>query len=87
MGGMSSFHFRLACAVPAYEQAEALATGIRLFDEQAFVHIKEAQEDDFWELVALFNLAGGQGALGRIQFSMISSLFVNSVAEVGGRKL
>ena len=84
---MTSFHFRLACAVPTYEVAEALATGVRLFDEKAFVHIKEAQEDDFWEVQVLFNLTGGQGAAGRLQFAMISALFSNSGNEVGGRKL
>ena len=61
---MSSFSYRLGCAVPSYDNAQALAEGIRLFDEDAFVHIKESQDDDFWEIIALFNLVNG----GKLQF-------------------
>ena len=80
---MSSFQFKLGCAVPSYDNAQALAEGIRLFDEDAFVHIKESQDDDFWEIVALFNLANG----GQLQFGIISMLFSNSVKEIGVREL
>ncbi|MBO92363.1 MAG: hypothetical protein CMM27_10655 [Rhodospirillaceae bacterium] len=80
---MSSFSYRLGCAVPSYDNAQALAEGIRLFDEDAFVHIKESQDDDFWEIIALFNLVNG----GKLQFAIISLLFANSVKEIGGREL
>lgn len=78
-----NFKFKLACAVPEYEFAQALAEGVRLFDDEAFVHIKESQDDDFWELNAYFNLYD-QGPL---QYAIIGTLFENSVKEVGGRKL
>ena len=80
---MSSFSYRLGCAVPSYDNAQALADGIRLFDEDAFVHIKESQDEDFWEIIALFNLANG----GKLQFAIIAMLFANSVKEIGGREL
>ena len=78
-----SFRYRLACAVPSYDMADALAKGVRLFDREAFVHIKEAQEDDFWEIVCLFNLTRGAPE----QFNVMSVLFTNAVEEVGGREL
>lgn len=80
---MGSYQFRLGCAVPTYENAAALVEGIRLFDEDAFAHIKESQDDDFWEVIALFNLASG----GTLQFAIINLLFSNSVEELGGRQL
>jgi hypothetical protein len=79
----TGYKFKLGCAVPEYEFAQALADGVRLFDQKAFVHIKESQEDDFWELTALFNLTGQ----GPIQFAIVGTLFENSVRDVGGRKL
>ena len=78
-----SFRYRLSCAVPAYDMADALAKGVRLFDNQAFVHIKEAQEDDFWEIICLFNLKRGSPE----QFNVMTVLFNNAVEEVGGREL
>jgi hypothetical protein len=63
--------------------ADALAKGVRLFDDEAFVHIKEAQEDDFWEIICLFNLKHGSPE----QFNVMSVLFTNAVQEVGGREL
>ena len=73
----------MSCAVPEYEFAQALAEGVRVFDDEAFVHIKESQDDDFWELNAYFILLD-QGPL---QYAIIGTLFENSVREVGGRKL
>jgi len=78
-----SFRYRLACAVPAYDMADALARGVRLFDDEAFVHIKEAQDDDFWEIVCLFNMMKGTPE----QFAVMTLLFNNAVEEVGGREL
>ena len=78
-----SFRYRLACAVPAYDMADALAKGVRLFDNEAFVHIKESQDDDFWEIVCLFNLSRGSPE----QFAVMTTLFTNAVEEVGGREL
>ena len=78
-----SFRYRLAGAVPAYDMADALAKGVRLFDDEAFVHIKEAQDDDFWEIVCLFNLKRGSSE----QFAVMTVLFNNAVQEVGGREL
>jgi len=78
-----SFRYRLACAVPAYDMADALAKGVRLFDSEAFVHIKESQEDDFWEIVCLFSLQKGTSE----QFAVMTTLFNNAVREVGGREL
>jgi len=78
-----SFRYRLACAVPSYDMAEALAQGVRLFDNEAFVHIKESQEDDFWEIICLFNLKRGSPE----QFNVMTVLFNNAVEEVGGREL
>jgi hypothetical protein len=63
--------------------ADALAKGVRLFDNEAFVHIKEAQDDDFWEIICLFSLQRGTPE----QFSVMTTLFNNAVAEVGGREL
>jgi hypothetical protein len=63
--------------------AEALAQGVRLFDNEAFVHIKESQEDDFWEIICLFNLKRGSPE----QFNVMTVLFNNAVEEVGGREL
>jgi hypothetical protein len=78
-----SYKYRLACAVPDYTMADALAKGVRLFDNEAFVHIKEAQDDDFWEIICLFSLQRGTPE----QFSVMTTLFNNAVAEVGGREL
>ena len=78
-----SFRYRLACAVPSYDMAEALAQGVRLFDNEAFVHIKESQEDDFWEIICLFNLKRGSPE----QFNVMTVLFNNAVEEVVGREL
>ncbi len=83
MPSSRSFRYRLSCAVPAYEMADALAKGVRLFDNAAFVHIKESQDDDFWEIVCLFNLKRGTPE----QFAVMSLLFTNAVQEVGGREL
>ena len=63
--------------------ADALAKGVRLFDSEAFVHIKESQEDDFWEIVCLFSLQKGTSE----QFAVMTTLFNNAVREVGGREL
>ncbi len=63
--------------------ADALAKGVRLFDDEAYVHIKEAQADDFWEIVCLFNLNRGSPD----QFNVMSVLFTNAVEEAGGREL
>jgi hypothetical protein len=41
-----SFNFKLACEVPKHEYALILAEGIREFDEEADIHIKESQGDD-----------------------------------------
>ena len=78
-----SFKFKIGCAVPKYEYAAALAEGIRLFDEDAYVHIKESQEDDFYEFIAQFNLDDKTG----LEALMIGSIFEKSVIQVGGRKL
>lgn len=78
-----TFKFKLGCAVPKYEYAQALADGIRLFDEDAYVHIKESQEDDFYEFIAQFNLEDKTG----LEAFMIGSIFEKSVIQVGGRKL
>jgi hypothetical protein len=63
--------------------AGALAAGVRLFDDEAFVHVKEAQDDDFWEVVCMFNLERGNSE----QFAVMTLLFNNAVEEVGGREL
>jgi hypothetical protein len=78
----AAYRYRLGCAVPLLETAQDLALGIRLFDKEAHVHIKESAEDDFWDIVALFNLDGGKAA-----FGMLSLLFTNAVEQVGGREL
>ena len=78
----AAYRYLLRCAVPLIETAQDLALGIRLFDKDAHVHIKESAEDDFWDIVALFNLDGGKAA-----FGMLSLLFSNAVEQVGGRQL
>ncbi len=79
---MVNYRYRLGCAVPEYQIATALVSGVRLFDEDAFIHIKESQDDDYWDVVALFNLTGGIG-----QFHVLQHLFNNAVASAGGREI
>ncbi len=62
--------------------ATALVHGVRLFDADAFVHIKESRDDDYWDIVAMFNLSGGAG-----QFAVLQHLFNNAVVSVGGREI
>ena len=77
-----SFRYRLAAAIPTYELAQSLAEGIRLFDDEAFVHIKESNDDALWDIHALFNLPGGDA-----QYTVLRLLFVNAVDECGGREI
>ena len=79
---MSTYRYRLGCAVPEYKMANDLADGVRLFDSDAFIHIKESNEDNYWDLVALFNLNGGM-----VQYLLVNKLFAPSVTKVGGRQL
>ena len=79
---MANYRYRLGCAVPEYEMATALVHGVRLFDADAFVHIKDSRDDDYWDIVAMFNLSGGAG-----QFAVLQHLFNNAVVSVGGREI
>ena len=78
-----SFNFKLACEVPKHEYALILAEGIREFDEEADIHIKESQGDDYWELSANFYLEQKIG----IEAYVVANMFEKSVLEVGGRPL
>lgn len=77
-----SFRFRLAASIPSYDLAQSLAEGVRLFDDEAFVHIKESHEDTFWDIHAMFNLSGGDA-----QYLVLRLLFENAVDECGGREI
>ena len=79
----NGFNFKLGCEVPKHEYALILAQGIREFDEEAEIHIKESQKDDFWELTANFYLEGNTG----LEAYVVGSIFEKSVAQVGGRTL
>jgi len=79
---MASYRYRLGCAVPEYGMATALVLGVRLFDKEAFIHIKESQDDDYWDVVAMFNLTGEAN-----QFAVLQHLFNNAVVSVGGREI
>ena len=76
------FQFQLSAAVPTFEYATTLAEGLRLFDKEAFIHIMESNEGMTWDIVAMFNLKGGQP-----QFTMVHSLFTNAVTSCGGKNL
>ena len=78
-----NFNYRLACEVPEYSLAVALTEGIKVFDEEASVTIKESQIDDFWELTAHFNLEDKTA----LEAYMIGSVFEKSVLQIGGRKI
>jgi len=78
-----AFNFKLGCEVPEYEFAKILADGIKQFDDEAEIHIKESQTDDFWELTAHFFLESKTG----LEAYVIGTIFEKSVAQVGGRRL
>jgi hypothetical protein len=79
---VATYQYKLGCAVPQFDSAQQLAKALRVFDEEAFIHIKESNDDEYWDLIALFNLDGGM-----VQYLMVNKLFTNSVADVGGREL
>jgi|TARA_B100000902_G_scaffold396509_1_gene457700 hypothetical protein len=73
------FQFKETAEVPAYDFAASLAQGIRLFDPDALVHIKESTESMMWDISVMFNLNGGNA-----EYVMIHKLFSNAVASCGG---
>ena len=79
----NNFNYRLACEVPEYSLAVALGEGIKVFDEEANLSIKESQVDDFWECTAQFNLEDKTA----LEAYMIGAVFEKSVISVGGRKI
>ena len=79
----TNFNYRLACEVPEYSLAVALGEGIKVFDEEANLSIKESQIDDFWEFTAQFNLEDKTA----LEAYMIGAVFEKSVISVGGRKI
>ena len=79
----NNFNYRLACEVPEYSLAVALGEGIKVFDEEANLSIKESQIDDFWEFTAQFNLEDKTA----LEAYMIGAVFEKSVISVGGRKI
>tara|TARA_B100000902_G_C27217451_1_gene867795 strand:- start:478 stop:729 length:252 start_codon:yes stop_codon:yes gene_type:complete len=79
----NNFNYRLRCEVPEYTLAVALSEGIKVFDEEASVTIKESQVDDFWEFTAQFNLEDKSA----LEAYMIGAVFEKSVIKVGGRKI
>ena len=69
--------------MPEYSLAVALGEGIKVFDEEANLSIKESQIDDFWEFTAQFNLEDKTA----LEAYMIGAVFEKSVISVGGRKI
>ena len=79
----NNFNYRLACEVPEYSLAVGLSEGIKVFDKEASITIKESQVDDFWEFTAQFNLEDKSA----LEAYMIGSVFEKSVIKIGGRRI
>lgn len=73
----------LAAQIPSYEAAVELAKGIRLFDKNAIVAIREGKNcDALWEFRAQFSLDHAA-----IRYNDLRTLFKNSVESSGGKLL
>lgn len=72
--------FRLSAQLPKFEMGLELAKGIRLFDPDARISIREGQNvnGDFI-FFAQFNLENS-----RIRYKDLQKMFRNSVERVGG---
>tara|TARA_R100000278_G_C5362699_1_gene126010 strand:- start:131 stop:382 length:252 start_codon:yes stop_codon:yes gene_type:complete len=73
------FRFKEAAEVPSYAFAASLAKGMRLFDPDAVVHIKESTESMMWDISVMFNLRGGNN-----EYLMLRRIFSNAVESCGG---
>lgn len=74
---------RLAATVPSYAVAAELAKGIRLFDKNAEIRIREGKQiDGHFRFNADFDLSGQM-----IRYSDLKLMFKNSVEASGGKLL
>lgn len=74
---------RLAANVPTYNVASELAKGIRLFDKNAVIKIREGkQAEGHFRFSAEFDLSGHM-----IRYSDLKLMFKNSVEASGGKLL
>ena len=75
--------FRLSARLPRYEMGLDLAKGIRLFDSEASILIREGQNvNGDWVFIAKFNLDSS-----RMRYEDLHTMFRNSVEAVGGALL
>lgn len=74
---------RLAATVPTYNLAAELAKGIRLFDKNAVIKIREGkQTDGHFRFTAEFEIVDQN-----IRYSDLKLMFKNSVEASGGKLL
>jgi hypothetical protein len=72
--------FRLSAQVPKYEMASELAKGIRLFDSEASIAIREGRSVNCdWLFDASFDLNNNE-----LRYRDLKVMFKNSVEAVGG---